>query len=292
MSYNLLLNTNFTNTDKLKHWKLTNCEFKNGYLISNDTIFSIEQEIVLPDPTKLYFSMDYICFDKNIKNIFCGIQTKDILEATKKKPKLNKRKRISVVDYTKEEKVKVIFICESLVKENHIYIDSPLLIDLSCHNKDWWPKHVLNKCLDFRYGYEYDNLYQYGSEIQINNPDFSSPYTNTEEAKIGILASITESDWFCVSHKFEPDHYYLLKLDYEQLNTYGNICITYGEQHSTELNGSQLFILFKANSKDEIRVTLDNKEKLPYLLNLKHILLIDLTNLKLEEDDIRHLPFI
>ena len=74
MSYNLLLNTNFNNkTSNLKYWKLTNCEFKNGYLISNDNIFSIEQEIILPDPTKLYFSMDYICFDKNITSIYCGI---------------------------------------------------------------------------------------------------------------------------------------------------------------------------------------------------------------------------
>ena len=34
---------------------------------ANDNIFSIEQEIILPDPTKLYLSLDYICFDKNIK---------------------------------------------------------------------------------------------------------------------------------------------------------------------------------------------------------------------------------
>lgn len=73
MSYNLLLNTNFNNKKDIKHWKLVNCEFKNGYLISNDNIFSIEQEIILPDPTKLYFSMDYICFDKNITSIYCGI---------------------------------------------------------------------------------------------------------------------------------------------------------------------------------------------------------------------------
>ena len=72
MSYNLLLNTNF-NSKEIKNWKLTNCTFRNGYLISTDKIFSIEQEIILPDPTKLYFSMDYICFDTNIKSIYCGI---------------------------------------------------------------------------------------------------------------------------------------------------------------------------------------------------------------------------
>ena len=46
---------------------------ENGYLISNANIFSIEQEIILPDPTKLYFGLDYICFDKNIKFVYCGI---------------------------------------------------------------------------------------------------------------------------------------------------------------------------------------------------------------------------
>ena len=98
MSYNLLLNTNFTNIEKLKHWKLTNCEFRNGYLISNDKIFSIEQEIILPDPTRLYFALDYICFDSNITSIYCGIQSKDVLEATKKKPKLN-TENPEVIDY-------------------------------------------------------------------------------------------------------------------------------------------------------------------------------------------------
>ena len=61
---------------------------------------------------------------------------------------------------------------------------------------------------------------------------------------------------------------------------------------STILNTDQLYIIFKANSKDEIRVKLDNNEKLPYLINLKHILLLDLTDLRIEEDDIKHLPFI
>ena len=127
MSYNLLLDTNFNKIEK--HWKLTNCEYKNGYLISNAKIYSIEQEIILPDPTRLYFSLDYICFDKNIKKIYCGIKTKDILETNRKKPKIRTRKRISVVDSIEVEKIKVIFIVEAKTENTKIYIDNPMLVD-------------------------------------------------------------------------------------------------------------------------------------------------------------------
>ena len=236
--------------------------------------------------------MDYICFDKNITSIYCGIQTGNVLEAIKKKPRLNKRKRISVVDQVDCEKIKVILIFESKQNCSKIYIDSPLLVDLSRQNKDWWPRWMLNKTLDYRYGYDYENLYSYGSEIKIDNPDFSSPYTKTEEAKIGILANIVENDWFRVSHNFEEDHYYLLKLDYEQINTYGDLYLLYGDITSIKIGDDQLYMIFKANAKDEIRVKLDNNEQLPYLVNLKHILLVDLTDLRIEEDDIKHLPFI
>ena len=84
MSYNLLLDTEFKQLNK--RWKLTNCEYQNGYLISSAKIYSIEQEIVLPNPTKLYFGLDYICFSKDIKKIYCGIQINDILEVNVKQP--------------------------------------------------------------------------------------------------------------------------------------------------------------------------------------------------------------
>jgi hypothetical protein len=71
MSYNLLLDTSFKKLNK--HWKLTNCTYEDGYLKGNSKIYSIEQEIVLPDPTKLYFAMDYIVKDRRIKSIYIGI---------------------------------------------------------------------------------------------------------------------------------------------------------------------------------------------------------------------------
>lgn len=291
MSYNLLLDTKLSKIDK--HWKLTNCIYENGYLISNANIFSIEQEIILPDPTKLYFGLDYICLDKNIKFIYCGIQINNILEANKKIPRLHKRKRISVVDNSKgAEKIKVIFICETVKPGSKIYIDSPLLVNLSYHDKDWLPRWYLNKTLDYRYGYNYENCYSKGCEIQLDNEDFTSAGTKTEQGEIGIICHVKKHDWFRLTHNFIPDRYYLIKLDFEEINNYGYISASYGETNANLIKNDQLYIIFKANASDTFKIFLDNEEELPYLINLKRILVIDLTNLKIDEDDIIHLPFI
>lgn len=200
MSYNLLLDTNFCQIEK--HWKLTNCEYKDGYLVGNSKVYSIEQEIVLPDPTIVYFSFDYLCFDTNIKKVYCGIQHENgTLEAVVKTPRIRRRKRISVVDKLSTEKVKVIFIIEAETETSRIYVDSPMLVDLVYQRKATWTRSFLNTVLDYRYGYEYTNEYHM-SEIQLDSEDFSSPYTNTEKGKIGILAKVTENDWFKLNHPF------------------------------------------------------------------------------------------
>ena len=289
MSYNLLLDTNFTNIQK--HWKLTTCKYVDGYLVSNSKVFSIEQEITLPDPTKLYFAIDYITFDKDIKYVYAGIQSNDVLEATRKKPRLNNRKKLSVVDSVKTETVKVMFIVESKNENSKIYIDSPLLIDLHNQRKSFWPKYILNKALDYRYGYDYVNEYK-ESEITIDNKDFTSPYTETVPANCGILFQVNENDWFNISCDLIPDRYYLIKIDYEQINKYGDIYLKYGEHFSESLGDEQSYLTFKADNHTQLKLKLDNKEVLPYIVNLKHILIIDLTNKKIEVDDVQHLPFI
>ena len=292
MSYNLLLDTEFKKINK--HWKLTNCEYHNGYLIANSNIYSIEQEIVLPNPTKLYFGLDYVCFDKNIKKIYCGIQINGILEVNVKEPILRRRKRISVVDNSKEaEKIKVKFIIEAKTDNTKIYIDSPLLLDLTYHNKDWWPRWMLNKVLDYRYGYDYDNLYKNGPDINVNNIDFNLSDVNIEEAKTGIIAHITKKSIFKLSNDLKFGRYYLLKLDYEQINKYGLIYCKYGEIISTHIDDEQLYMVFKSDSlNSNLQIILDNNYELPYLINLKRILLIDITDLRVDEDDIIHLPFV
>jgi hypothetical protein len=148
MSYNLLLDTNIIDNNKnnniSEHWKLTNCYYRDGYLVSNDTIYSIEQEISLPNLTKLYFSMDYIAFNKDIKKVYVGIQCGNVLESTIKKIKLGSRHRVSVVHNITTEKIKVRFIVEARTKDTKLYIDSPLLVDLNRLGKSFWPKWMLN----------------------------------------------------------------------------------------------------------------------------------------------------
>ena len=105
---------------------------------------------------------------------------------------------------------------------------------------------------------------------------------------------VTEpQDWFNIDAELIPDTHYLLKLDYEQLNTYGSISAEYGEYQSIEVNSDQLYLVFKANTEHNLKVIVNNPEALPYLLNLKHLLLVNLdSDLKIDADDIPHLPFI
>lgn len=292
MSYNLLLDTTFKKLNK--NWKLTNCEYNNGYLIANSKMYSIEQEIVLPDPTKIYFGLDYLCFSKDIKKIYCGIQIGDVLEANVKEPSLRRRKRISVIsDDKKAEKIIVKFIVQAKTDNTKIYIDSPLLLDLTYHDKDWWPRWMLNKALDYRHGYDYDNIYSENSEIQLKDVKFNLLKTKTEVAKTGIIAHVNETDSFTLDFQATPGNYYLLKLDYEQINKYGSIYCKYGETISVNINDSQLYMVFKGDQlKHKLQFILKNNLELTYLINLKRILLIDITNLKIDEDDIIHLPFI
>lgn len=288
MSYNLLLDTGFNHINK--HWKLTNCSYENGYLKGTAKVYSIEQEIVLPDPTRLYFSIEYIAKNKDIKHVYAGIQTGDILEATKKFTHFNKRTRLSVVDKIKCEKVKVIFIVEAKTETSSIYIDSPLLVDLIANNKNYWPKSILNTILDYRQGYLYENIYK-ESELTINNRDFSSVNTPTKPAKQGLLAEVISDDWFHIQCPIKADTYYLVKLDYQELNQYGDLYLKYGNQVSIKIK-DQLYILFKGNSTERLLLYVENSEVLPYMLNLKHLLVINLTNTELTEDDIMHLPFV
>lgn len=289
MSYNLLFDTEFKNINS--YWNLQNCTYQNGYLISNSHIFSIEQEITLSQATKLYFSLDYICFDSNISKIYCGIQINNTLEVTVKKPRLHNRARISVVDNSQlAQKIKIKFIVESKVTNSKIYIDSPLLVDLIQHNKEWWPKWVLNKTLDYRFGYTYKNILD--NDKLINNI-FSQSLNKVEEAKTGVIIHVIKDDCLSINANLDANRFYLMKLNYQNINDYGKAMLKYDQTNSIELNNQQLAIIFKTlNQLDTIKLTLAKEVDLPYLINLKQLLLIDITDLKLDQDDIAYLPFI
>jgi hypothetical protein len=79
------------------------------------------------------------------------------------------------VHNTNTEKIKVRFIVEAKTNDTKIYIDSPLLVNLSRLGKGLWPKWMLNRVLDYRHGYNYSNLYR-ECELTIDNPDFKSAY--------------------------------------------------------------------------------------------------------------------
>lgn len=284
MSYNLLLDTEFKNNN----WKFINCKFENGYLISSDNIFGIYQELILPDPTKLYFRCKYQTNNISIKTIKIGIQNKDILFTEQKQVKFKKKQKLSLIDYAKQEKIKIHIIFESNTKINKVLIEEPLLVNLDFLNKSFWLKSILDKTLKFYNGYSYKNLYC-ENEITINNPDFNQ--LNIEQAKIGIINTIKETEKIQIKSKFIKDKYYLVKLDFEEINKYGNIYFNYGCLKS-ETNNEQLYFIFKAIPNEQLFLNINNKEKFNYLINIKHLMILDITNLKLIKEDIPYLPYI
>lgn len=298
MSYNLLFDTNistFGNNNSL--WKYKNCSYKDGYLIAdNNTVYAISQEMVLSDITKVYASFDYIALDKNIKSVTVGILENDTLHSTVKKPTIRKRKRISVVHDTALEKITVMFIVEATKPYTKIYIDSPLLVDLKAANKAFWPKGFLNKILDYRYGCDYKNLYK-ESELTTNNEDFKSAYSLVEPAKVGVVVTLDlldknhMKDWFQLDCKLDAGKIYLVKLDYEEINNCGSVYLSYGDWLSSQVKDQQ-FIVIQGDPTARLRIYLEKTEELPYRINLKHILIIDLTNQQITEADIPHLPFV
>lgn len=291
MNYNLLLDTNFQTLDTQSTWKLTNCRYDNGYLIGESKIYSIEQTLTIPTTTKIYFGLDYICLDPNISNVLIGIQSKHILEANRKTPKTHKRKRISIINDVKDT-IKLIFIIESKVENSRIYIDSPLLVDLNYLGKSCWARWALNKSLVFRQGYCYKNIYKQ-NELSLDNPDFQSSYLINKKATTGIISTLNGNRaLLTIQAPLNPGSYYLVKLEYEEINNYGQTYLKYGEFLSEPLGNTQLYLIFRANSHNSLELMIENEEELKYSINLRHLLIINIDKLNIDVGDIPHIPFI
>ena len=282
MSYNLLLNTEF----KEKHtWNFTNCKYENGKLISNSKVFGIEQELILPDVTKLYARINYLIIKGNIKDVYIGIQNKDVLNVDRKAGKLNKKQKISVIDVAKQEKIKFQLIFESLEDINEVQISEPLLIDLNYLHKSTWLKFILDRTVHYISGYTYQNEYKV-SEIKPKDFDI-----DLKDAKIGSIISTKENVEIELEAKFNDKAYYLVKLDLEEINQLGKTYFKYGVIKSTNIK-DQCYLVFKANQKDKLKLVVEANDVLDYKVNLKHLLLTNITKLNLLKSDIPYIPFV
>lgn len=95
-----------------------------------------------------------------------------------------------------------------------------------------------------------------------------------------------------LSAKFIKGHYYLVKLDYEEINRFGKIFFKYGQFESNKYENSQVYLIFKADDISKLNLLVQANDVFDYKINIKHILLIDITTMKLLQEDIAYLPFI
>ena len=281
MIYNLLFDTQFKELDK---WKFNNCSFdENGYLISSDKIFGIEQELTLSRATKLYLRIAYNTFSTQVNKIYCGIQVGKTLYTNIKHPKQEKEQIISMVEDINNEKIKIQFIFESTEKINKILIKEPILCDLIQMHKSYYLKYLLDKTIKYRFGHSYKNL--------LNFSEVTPEIFELEKAKIGSIIETKENKKYKIPIELIPDKKYLIKLDYSDINNLGKIFINYGVSKSINIENTQQYLLIKASDK-ELYLNIEPNDILPYIVNLKHLLIIDLSTSNVDKESIPYLPFV
>lgn len=281
MTYNLLFNSEFIDSS---NWEFTNCYFSNNKLISTDKVFGIKQTIILPDITKLYFRYNYNIYDSDVQKVYAGIENSGKLSVSNKQGRKNRKQLISLVEQCEQEKVTVHIIFESNSKENIVKISDPLLFDLNRWHKSTWLKLILDKTIKYRFGNNYKNELEY-SEIK---PEVF----NLEKARIGSIISTKDKQQLKIPAKLIRGKRYLIKLDYEEINNLGKIYFSYGVLRSKQFNKEQIYIVIKANDNLDLQLNIEGNDILPYQVNLKHMLLIEMDKLSIEEKDIPYLPFI
>ena len=285
MSYNLLIDTQFKDN---YNWKYINCKYEEGKLVSTNKVFGIMQELILPDPTKLYARITYKSLSPHIKDIKIGIQNKSTLNISTKIPRYNKEQKLSVISIAEQEKIQVHIIFESNIDINEVEIKEPILIDLNYMHKSTWLKLILDRTVHFIDGYSYTNEYPI-SEVKSTAEDFID--CNLEAAKIGSIIKVDDKKEIELKAKFIINKYYLVKLDFEEINQLGDMYFKYGVLKSTKLK-DQLYLVFKAFDNNTLKLVLESTDVMPYKVNLKHILITNISHLKLLKTDIPYLPFI
>lgn len=285
MSYNLILNSKLENDC---NWKLINCTLNNGILTSSKKVFGIEQELVLSNLSQLYFRTKYKAFC-NLKEVKIGIQNGDILEINYQIPKLNKLQTMSLTDVAQQNKIKLHIIFESENDINRVMIQEPILVDLNYLNKSTWIKSLLDRTIKYRNGYQYYNEYCSG-EITAKLNDFKN--IKVENAKTGLIIKTMENIEIPLTAKFIVGHYYLVKLNFSEINRFGKINLTYGNLKANVLTNDQAYLVFKVDNLNKLKLNIDSNDVIEYKINLKHLMVIDITKMNLLKEDILYLPFI
>ena len=278
MNYNKLLDTNF----KGLNWKFINCEHIDGYLLSNDKIFGITQELTLHELNKLYFRIKYKTDNYGIKQLSAGIHIGETLEGDIQKCAVKKWKTLSTIVLPNSNKIKVTIIFESEVKINKVYIKELLLVDLKAINKENWLKHFLDSTLYFKHGYYFKNML-YLSDLKLED-------TETIVAKQGFVISTLEPLETIIDLNLTNNRIYLIKINYVEGNDVGKTFLKYGNKYSDNTD-NQAFMVFRY--KDSLKMTLNiiPNNIINYIVNIRNILLIDVTDLNLDAEDIPYLPY-
>ena len=278
MRYNLLLNTSFND---LSTWKCVNCIYKDGYLYSTSKVFGIEQELTLPNISKLYFRTEYKIETASVTNIKIGVQSNKVLDINEQVPKYNKLQTISLIDIPKSPVIKVHIIFESNIPNNKVCIQHPILVDLNRLNMDTILRWKADKVVKYREESTYQNLLNY-NKITVKN------FETTEN---GTIVKTLAPLHIGIDYKLEKDKHYLLKISYNDVNDLGNTYIRYGVLKSVKVE-NQSYLVFKAVADKELSIDIVTNDVLPYVVNLKNILLIDLDTVTIDKEDVLFLPYI
>lgn len=110
-------------------------------------------------------------------------------------------------------------------------------------------------------------------------------------AKVGSIIQTKENIKVKLNAKFIINNYYLIKLDYEEINKLGETFFNYNVIKSFDIDNKQCYIIFKANG-DNPYLNIQGNDVLDYQVNLKHLMIIDITNMRLLREDIPYLPFV
>ena len=278
MRYNLLLNTSFND---LSTWECVNCTYKDGYLYSTSKVFGIEQELTLPNISKLYFRTEYKTETASVTNIKIGVQSNKVLDINEQVPKYNKLQTISLIDIPKSPVIKVHIIFESSISNNKVFIQHPILVDLNRLNMNTILRWKADKVVKYREESTYQNLLNY-NKITVNN---------FETTGNGTIVKTLEPLHIDIDYKLERDKHYLLKISYNDVNDLGNTYIRYGVLKSVKVE-NQSYLVFKATADKELSIDIVPNDVLPYVVNLKNILLIDLDTVTIDKEDVLFLPYI